>query len=386
MIDRDAANKVLELAGKFPAIGLLGPRQSGKTTLAKTLFKDKPYLSFENQDTLLAATTDPRAFLSKYPEGAVFDEIQRAPHLFSYLQGIIDENSSKTGLFILTGSQNFLLLENITQSLAGRIAFIQLLPFSYHELKTTEWKDSTIDYLMLQGGYPRLYDKAIEPVDYYPNYILTYVERDVRQIKNINSLALFQRFIKICATRTGQIVNYASIGNDCGIDIKTVISWLGILETSFIAFTLKPFYNNLGKRLLQMPKLYFYDTGLCCSLLEIEHEVQLANHPLRGSLFENFVILELLKQRFNKGLRNSFYYWRDRTGNEIDILFDKATGAVPIEIKAGETYNKSFLKGIDYWKKMQPETKESFLIYTGEASFQQQKTEIMNWKEMDRIA
>jgi len=386
MIEREVASKIRELSGKFPAIGLLGPRQSGKTTLAKTLFSDKPYVSFENQDTLLAASTDPRAFLAKYSEGAVFDEIQRVPLLFSYLQGIIDERTSKTGLFILTGSQNFLLLENITQSLAGRIAFIHLLPFSYHELRATEWKDSTLDFLILHGGYPRLYDKVIEPVDYYPNYILTYVERDVRQIKNINDLAVFQRFLKVCATRVGQILNYASIANDCGIDQKTVVSWLGILETSFIATTLKPFYNNLGKRLLQMPKLYFYDTGLCCSLLEIENEVQLANHPLRGALFENFVLLELLKQRFNRGLRSNFYFWRDRTGNEIDILLDRATGAIPIEIKASATYNKSFLKGIDYWKKIQPGSGQSFLIYTGEASFQQQETEIINWKDLNKIA
>lgn len=215
---------------------------------------------------------------------------------------------------------------------------------------------------------------------------MTYVERDVRQVKNINDLAVFQRFLKVCATRVGQIINYASIGNDCGIDQKTVVSWLGILETSFIATTLKPFYNNLGKRLLQMPKLYFYDTGLCCSLLEIENEVQLVNHPLRGALFENFVLLELLKQRLNRGLRSNFYFWRDRTGNEIDILLDRATGAVPIEIKASATYNQSFLKGIEYWRKIQPGTTKSFLIYTGETSFPQQETEIINWKELNKIA
>ncbi len=385
MITRIATDKILELADKFPAIALLGPRQSGKTTLARALFSNKPYVSFENQDILLAATTDPRAFLAKYPEGAVFDEIQRAPLLFSYLQGIIDENTASTGRFILTGSQNFLLLENITQSLAGRIAFIYLLPFSYEELKATEWKNNTLDFLILHGGYPRLYDKSIAPRDYYPNYILTYVERDVRQIKNINNLAIFQRFLRICASRNGQILNYASISNDCGIDQKTVVSWLGILEASFITFTLKPFYNNLGKRLLQMPKLYFYDTGLCCSLLEIENEVQLANHPLRGALFENFVLLELLKQRFNKGLRSNFYYWRDRTGNEIDILIDKAVGVIPLEIKASATYNKSFLKGITYWKKIQPATEQSFLVYTGNELLQQQQTHILNWKELDRV-
>ena len=385
MITRIATDKILELADKFPAIALLGPRQSGKTTLARALFSNKPYVSFENQDILLAATTDPRAFLAKYPEGAVFDEIQRAPLLFSYLQGIIDENTASTGRFILTGSQNFLLLENITQSLAGRIAFIYLLPFSYEELKATEWKNNTLDFLILHGGYPRLYDKSIAPRDYYPNYILTYVERDVRQIKNINNLAIFQRFLRICASRNGQILNYASISNDCGIDQKTVVSWLGILEASFITFTLKPFYNNLGKRLLQMPKLYFNDTGLCCSLLEIENEVHLANHPLRGALFENFVLLELLKQRFNKGLRSNFYYWRDRTGNEIDILIDKAAGVIPLEIKASATYNKSFLKGITYWKKIQPATEQSFLVYTGNELLQQQQTHILNWKEPDRL-
>ncbi len=385
MVKRAAAAKIRELADKFPAIGLLGPRQSGKTTLARTLFSNKPYVSFENQDTLLAAITDPRAFLARYPDGAVFDEIQRAPHLFSYLQGIIDEDTQGTGRFILTGSQNFLLLENIVQSLAGRIAFIHLLPFSYEELEGTEWKNNTLDFLMLHGGYPRLYDKSIAPTDYYPNYILTYVERDVRQIKNISNLAIFQRFLKICASRNGQVLNYTSISNDCGIDQKTVAAWLGILETSFITFTLKPFYNNLGKRLLQMPKLYFYDTGLCCSLLEIENEIQLAHHPLRGALFENFVLLELLKQRFNKGQRSNFYYWRDRTGNEIDILIDKATGAIPVEIKSSTTYNRSFLKGIAYWKKIQPATEQSFLIYAGEGFLQQQETQILNWKMLDRI-
>jgi predicted AAA+ superfamily ATPase len=252
-------------------------------------------------------------------------------------------------------------------------------------LTATEWKDASIDYLIFHGGYPRLYDKSIEPVDYYPNYILTYVERDLRQIKNINDLGTFQRFLKICASRTGQIINYASIGNDCGIDQKTVTSWLGILETSFIAFTLKPYFNNFGKRLLQMPKLYFYDTGLSCSLLEIEQEVQLANHPLRGALFENFVLLELLKQRFNKGQRGNFYFWRDRTGNEIDILMDRATGATPIEVKASATYNRSFLKGINYWKKLHPNPGPSFLIYTGNSSYQQEETEVLNWKDLGKI-
>ncbi|WP_028297157.1 ATP-binding protein [Olivibacter sitiensis] len=385
MIARIAADKLKDLARKFPAIGLLGPRQSGKTTLAKALFSDKPYVSFENQDNQLAADTDPNGFLKGFPMGAVFDEIQRVPLLFSYLQGIIDEQPDKTGLFILTGSQNFLLLESITQSLAGRIAFVHLLPFSYPELKHTPFGDGPIDHLLFWGGYPRLYDKGMLPSDYYPNYILTYVERDVRQIKNISNLTLFQRFLKICASRVGQVVNYASIANDCGIDQKTVAVWIGILETSFIAFTLRPYYNNFSKRLIQMPKLYFYDTGLCCSLLEMEEVGHLSNHPLRGSIFENFVVLELLKKRLNSGQRANLYFWRDRTGHEIDVLVDKAGGAMPIEIKASQTYNKDFLKGISYWKGIQPASTASFVIYTGSGGLIQHDTQVLNWRQIDDI-
>lgn len=385
MIKRIAAKKINELATKFPAIGLLGPRQSGKTTLARELFGHKPYVSFENHDNILAATTDPRGFLSNYEKGAVLDEIQRVPHLFSYLQGIIDDHPDETGLFILTGSQNFLLLEKITQSLAGRIAFINLLPFSQEEIKLSKSRNNSLDQLMLNGCYPRLYDKEIAPEDYYPNYILTYVERDVRQIKNINDLGLFQRFLKVCASRVGQLVNYSSISNDCGIDQKTVIHWISILETSFIAFTLKPFYKNFSKRLIQMPKLYFYDTGLCCSLLEIEKENQLSNHPLRGAMFENFILLELLKTRFNKGLRNNFYFWRDRTGNEIDLLIDTAEGPIPVEIKTSATYHTDFLKGIKYWKKIQPQNNKSYVVYTGTQSIMQQETRLLNWKKIGDI-
>ena len=253
MIPRAAAAKIKYLARKFPAVGLLGPRQSGKTTLAQELFPKKPYISFENQDNVLLATKDPRAFLSAYSKGAIFDEIQRVPQLLSYMQGIIDAQPNKVGLFIITGSQNLLLLDTITQTLAGRIAFIHLLPFSLGELKSGKNGIPTLNKLILNGGYPRLYDKKIKPTDYYPNYLLTYVERDVRQIKNISNLAMFQRFLKVCATRVGQEINYSSISNDTGVDQKTILSWFGILEASFIAFRLQPFYNNLGKRLTQMP-------------------------------------------------------------------------------------------------------------------------------------
>jgi predicted AAA+ superfamily ATPase len=384
MVVRAASQKLKQLATKFPVVGLLGPRQSGKTTLAKELFPKKPYVSFENQDTVLLAIRDPRAFLSAYKNGAVFDEIQRAPQLLSYLQELVDAHKKKAGLFVITGSQNLLLLETITQTLAGRIAFIQLLPFSLTELRDTNLGKQTLDGFLFRGGYPRLYQQRIAPTDYYPNYLLTYVERDVRQIKNISNLALFQRFLKICATRTGQQLNYSAIANDCGIDQKTVLNWLGILEASFIAFRLQPYYNNLGKRLLQMPKLYFYDTGLCSSLLEIENEKQMANHPLRGALMENLMIIELLKSRLNRGLRSNLFYWRDRTGNEIDLLLDQSDAVVPIEIKSSTTFHLDFLKGIRYWQKLNPKLKSSYLVFNGKDG-QVEKTKILNWKNIDKI-
>ena len=384
MIQRGAANKIKQLARKFPAVGLLGPRQSGKTTLAKELFPKKPYISFENQDNVLLATKDPRAFLGQYKNGAIFDEIQRVPQLLSYMQGVIDAQPNKVGLFIITGSQNLLLLESISQTLAGRIAFIHLLPFSFTELEGSKYGKQSLNKLILNGGYPRLYDKKINPVDYYPNYLLTYVERDVRQIKNISNLALFQRFLKVCASRVGQEVNYTSIGNDTGVDQKTIMSWFGILEASFIAFRLQPFYKNLGKRLTQMPKLYFYDTGLCCSLLELENESHVNTHPLRGSLFENLIILELLKARYNNGQRGNLFYWRDRTGNEIDVLIDQSSQVIPVEIKTASTFNTDYVKGINYWKKVNPDTKKAFVIYTGKSAFLD-SSQILNWKDLGVI-
>lgn len=384
MVVRAASQKLKQLVTKFPVVGLLGPRQSGKTTLAKELFPKKPYVSFENQDTVLLAIRDPRAFLSAYKNGAVFDEIQRAPQLLSYLQELVDAHKKKAGLFVITGSQNLLLLETITQTLAGRIAFIQLLPFSLTELRDTNFGKQTLDGFLFRGGYPRLYQQRIAPTDYYPNYLLTYVERDVRQIKNISNLALFQRFLKICATRTGQQLNYSAIANDCGIDQKTVLNWLGILEASFIAFRLQPYYNNLGKRLLQMPKLCFYDTGLCSSLLEIENEKQMANHPLRGALMENLMIIDLLKSRLNRGLRSNLFYWRDRTGNEIDLLLDQSDAVVPIEIKSSTTFHLDFLKGIRYWQKLNPRLKSSYVVFNGKDG-QVEKTKILNWKNIDKI-
>lgn len=364
MITRIATEEVKLLAKEFKAIAIVGPRQSGKTTLARHVFPNKPYVSLENPDIRQFATDDPRGFLEQYPKGAVFDEAQRVPELFSYLQQILDENPEK-GQFILTGSNNFLLQENISQSLAGRIAYLYLLPFSIEETVAAIGKLQTVEDAIYKGGYPPIYDGPIEPERWLPNYIRTYVERDVRQIKNINNLNIFERFMKLCAGRTGQLLNMNSLAIESGVDSKTIASWLSVLESSFIIHLLKPHHQNFNKRLVKMPKLYFYDTGLVCSLLGITKASQLNLHPLKGSLFENLVIGELVKERFNKNLPLNLYFWRDSTGNEMDIVIDEGTTLYPIEIKAGKTITSDYFKNFQFWNKITGTDKGS-VIYAGD--------------------
>lgn len=289
------------MATHFKALAIVGPRQSGKTTLARTVFKDIPYVSLENPDTRAFANGDPRGFLEQFKDGAIFDEAQRSPDLFSYLQQILDEKQ-ENGRFILTGSNNFLLQENISQSLAGRIAYLYLLPFSQEETEKASQRRFSVEEALFYGGYPPIFDKQIPPEKWLPNYISTYVERDVRQIKNINNLALFERFLKLCAGRIGQLLNMNSLAIEAGVDSKTIASWLSVLESSFIIHLLKPHHKNFNKRLVKMPKLYFYDTGLACSLLGITKTEQIVLHPLKGNLFENYVIAELIKHRYNKNM------------------------------------------------------------------------------------
>lgn len=298
---------VLEKFSKlYPIVGITGPRQSGKTTLAKMLFKHLPYVSLENLDIRLQAHTDPRAFLAQYDNGAIFDEVQHAPELLSYLQGIVDESPAK-GRYILTGSQNFSLNHHIAQSLSGRIGMTTLLPLSLSELGMPE----DINTAIFEGGYPGLHNLKMYPLDFYPSYIQTYIERDVRQLKNIENFGRFQTFLKLCAGRVGQIINLTSLAQDCGISHTTARQWLNILEASYLIFFLQPFYQNFSKRLIKMPKLYFYDTGLACTLLGLEKATQLQTHYLKGALFENLVILEILKKRLNQGLPPNLYFWRD---------------------------------------------------------------------------
>jgi uncharacterized protein len=380
MIPRIASSKLLELASLFKAVAVIGPRQSGKTTLVKSLFNNLPYVNFENPDIRILASDDPRGFLLKYPDGAVFDEVQRVPHIFSYLQEILD-NSTRRGKFILTGSNNFLLQENISQSLAGRVAYLHLLPFNLEELAGfPEILDE--NRMILQGFYPPLYDMQIPVSDWMPNYIRTYIERDVRQIKNVTDLLVFEKFMRLLAGRTGQELNYSSLSIETGVDLKTIQSWIGILESSFIIYLLRPHYRNFNKIIVKRPKLYFYDTGLACALLGITTTGQIENHPLRGSLFECLIVTELIKQRTHRGKEVNLYFWRDKTGHEIDLVVEEASRLFPIEIKAGKTLHSEFFKNLHYWMKLSDEP-EAEIIYAGDLEMQRSDgINIRSWKSL----
>ena len=364
MIKRTAEARLIKLAKTFRSVAVVGPRQSGKTTLCRAVFPQKPYVSLENPDTLEFATSDPRGFLSQFKSGAILDEVQRAPQLFSYLQQVLDETKKK-GLFILTGSNNFLLQQNITQTLSGRIAYIQLLPLSLQELKESKKIKTGYTWHILSGGYPEVIAKKINPADWYGHYITTYVERDVRQLKNISNLSKFIKLLKLCAGRTGQLLNLTALSNDCGIDQKTVAAWLSVLQSSFIIYLLKPYHTNFNKRITKTAKLYFYDTGVACSLLGISNAKQITTHAAKGALFENLVISELLKERFNAGAADNLYYWRDKTGNEVDVLMDNAGKLTAIEMKAGETISTDFFKGIEYFSSLKTGAVQKLLIYGG---------------------
>ena len=360
MIKRDAEAELIALSRQFRAVAVTGPRQSGKTTLVRKVFDQKPYISLENPDTRKYAQEDPRGFLGDFPEGAILDEIQRAPAIFSYLQQILDE-ASNPGLFILTGSNNFLLQENISQSLAGRVGYLFLLPLSLNEIKQLEMQSNQ---LLIKGGYPYLFNQEASIGKFYANYISTYVERDLRLLKNVTNLYAFERFLHLCAGRVGQLLNMNNLATEVGVDVKTIASWIGVLETSFVAFRLQPYYKNYNKRIVKTPKFYFYDTGLATSLLGISEPEELALSPFRGGLFENLVVVEFLKHHFNNGINNKLWFWRNNTGNEIDLLVDNGLKQIPIEIKSGKTISEDFFRGLKYWEKLTGE-KEAYLVYDG---------------------
>jgi uncharacterized protein len=379
MIPRTLTKSIKRLIKKYPVIFLTGPRQSGKTTLLKTSFPGYTYVSLENPDTLHFALSDPRSFLSRYPKKCIFDEAQRAPEIFSYLQQIVDE-ANEPGMFILSGSQNFLLMERITQSLAGRAAILNLMPFDREELASNKSAPEFVDEAIFTGAYPRLFDKKIAPIDFYPSYLSTYIERDVRQIKNVTDLSIFQHFIRLCAGRSGALLNMVSLGNDCGITHNTVRAWLSLLEASFVVFLLQPYYKNFNKRLMKSPKIYFFDTGVACSLLGIRSAHELAVHSMRGPLFENFVLAEFLKYYYHRGNRPSLFFWRDKTGNEIDCIVESGQKIIPIEIKAGRTINDDYFKNIRYFNKLSGK-KEAFVVYGGEETQPRTDARVIGWKD-----
>ena len=384
MIQRSLQHKLLEISTYYPVITITGPRQSGKTTLIKKVFSKLPYVLLETPDIKERVLEDPKGFLAKFPKGVVLDEIQNIPELFSYIQGIVDNNNDIK--FVLSGSQNFLLLDKITQTLAGRTAILKLLPFSLEELKPTKYKINNSFEYIFKGSYPRLYDKNI-PVDiFYSDYIQTYVERDVRTIKNIGNLSTFSRFIQLCAGRIGQILNLDSLATDVGITLNTVKSWLSILEASYIVYLLQPHHKNFNKRLVKRPKIYFYDTGIACNLLRIKSVEQLELHHMRGNLFENFILTELLKFKLNNAKIPNFYFWRDKHGKEIDCIIETVEELIPVEIKSSRTYTKEFFKNLNYWNKLSGnETNNTYLIYNGEENDKLPNGNLIGWNSLHKI-
>ncbi len=345
----------------------------------------KPYINFENPAIQARALQDIEKFLKPYQQGAILDEVQRVPDLLRYLQVMLDKNTRR-GQFILTGSNNFLLQEQISQSLAGRAGYISLLPFSYAELQDAKLNSDEIFKHILTGGYPEIWQERLAPEIWMNSYIQTYVQRDVRLLKNISNMAAFNRFLYLCANYAGQVLNRDELAKQVGVDTKTILSWLGVLESSYIIFLLQPWYNNLNKRILKSPKLYFYDTGLLCRLLGIKNITGLKKHQAYGALFENWIITEVKKNNFNKGIQEGLYYFRDSAGNEIDLIYEKEGQPVAIEIKAAKKTTSSMLNGIRYWQKNNPIHSQSILIYGGrKTSIWDEKLSILSWKDIADI-
>ena len=379
IINRDIANQLKKYALEFRSVLILGPRQSGKTTLAKNCFPNKPYISLENPDEKELAFQDPRAFLNRFPKGAILDEVQRAPLLMNYLQEILD-SSSEDGLFILTGSNNILLAEYITQSLAGRIGVLDLMPLSYNEMFKAG-KGTNLADLIITGFYPEIISKNRNASLWYNSYIRTYIERDVRQIKQINEAMLFQKFLRLCAGRVGQQLNLSNISNDCGINVRTVQSWISILESTYIVRLLQPFHENFNKRLLKSAKLYFCDTGLACALLNIKKKEELLLSHFRGALVENFIVMECIKNDLNFQIGNQYYYWRDNNDVEIDLIQYNGNSILPIEIKSAQTYIKDFEKNLLKFMAYSGQN-SGMVIYDGAQTFKGiNGIEVKNWKD-----
>ncbi len=384
MIERQIAGKLLEIAKKYPVLTITGPRHSGKTTLAKVLFTGYDYVSLANPDSRLQAAEDPIGLLKSHSEKCIIDEIQYVPELLPHIQSLIDEEKIERK-FVLISSQNHLLLEKVSKLLAGRTRIVNLLPLSKTELNNLEtFSPDDYEEVVFKGFFPAIYNDTESPQDFFPAYIETLVNRDVRQIQNIRHLTVFTHFLKLCAGRTGQILDYSSLARDTGVSVNTAKEWISILETCYVVFLLPPYYQNFGKRLIKSPKLYFYDTGVLSYLLNIRNKTQLNTHYLKGNIFENFILLELLKYRFNKGLPSNIYFWRDNSRNEIDCLIDGTTPEI-IEIKSGKTFTKDSIKQVQFWKRLTGNDSSTFhLVYGGDNSFKF-LTNVYSWRELPKL-
>lgn len=381
---RTAADIIQKSAQDYPVVTIVGPRQAGKTTLSRSLFRHLPYANLEDPDVLAFALHDPRGFLDQFPEGAVLDEIQNAPKLLSFIQVIVDEKK-QNGLFILTGSQQLELGEAVSQSLAGRTALVTLLPLSIKELAAQK-VDLSLDEYLLRGFLPRVYAQNLEPATAYRNYVKTYLERDVRKISKVHDLLLFQKFLRLCAARVGCILNQESLSNEVGVSATTINHWFSILEASYLVFRIQPYFESFGKRMIKSPKIYFFDVGLVSYLLDIETTSQISRDPLRGHLVENLIVLELIKARLNRGLEPNLYFYRDNHGHEIDLIYKKAHELIPIEIKSAKSFDPSFIKKLIYFRELAGDrVPTGYLVYSGELTYKVEGFQLMNFKNVSEI-
>jgi uncharacterized protein len=399
MVARHLKAALLRAARRFPVVTVTGPRQSGKTTLVRSAFPRHAYVSLEMPDERRFALDDPRGFLARFDGPAILDEVQRAPDLFSYIQGLVDAGRGRNGRFILTGSQNFLLMSRVSQSLAGRCAVLHLLPFSRAELAGERMRDITaalrsprrrarpaggadLFATLFAGGYPRIHDRKLDPGEWLGNYYQTYVERDVRDILNVGDIETFGRFVGLCAGRAGQLLNLASLAADCGITHPTARKWISVLEASFIVTLLRPYHENFSKRLVKSPKLYFLDAGLLCWLLRIRKPEDLALHASRGAVFESWTVSETIKNFLHRGARPEAFFWRDNVGHEVDLVLDSSGGPIPVEIKSGQTFSPDFVSGLDWWREASGKPgMAGAVLYGGDPSFDFKSDRVVSWSE-----
>ncbi len=384
MIYRDLTPVIQQMAAKMPVISITGPRQSGKTTLARHCFPDYTYVNLESPETRLFATEDPKAFLRQHKTGLIIDEAQRVPELFSYLQ-VISDASGKPGEYILTGSQNFMLLRSISQSLAGRVFLSHLLPFSIQELAHAGQPPRDADQAMVTGFYPRLYDQVIQPNLFYPSYIQTYLERDIAGLVSARNLLAFRKFIQLLAGRIGQLINFSSLGIEVGVDHKTIQSWCSLLERGFIIYFARPYHRNFAKRIVKTPKVYFHDTGLAANLLGITSTADLTHHWARGALFENLILADTLKTFYNRGLQPPVYFWRDNKGLEIDLIIEKGTALTAIEIKSGTTVTSAFLTNLRKFDQFANLPLEKMIVYGGDDHMTLHDIQVLPWSHFQSI-